>query len=179
MKLKRVFACLLALNMTLSVSVPVPEVGVNAKSVRAETVTLVQETEMRETANGSAVGEEPPEAPAQASAEEVSVSKEEPMTTEPPSPTATATLAPTAAATPVPAATETPSPVATETPAPAATETPAPTAAATPVPAATSPYTPLFRPCLPNHLLQRLPQPRPPRPLQPRRRWQPKSRRLR
>ena len=59
MKLKRIFACLLALNMTLSVSVPVPEVGVNGKSVRAETVTLVQETEMRETANGSAVGEEP------------------------------------------------------------------------------------------------------------------------
>ena len=28
----------------------VPEVGVNGKSVRAETVTLVQETEMRETA---------------------------------------------------------------------------------------------------------------------------------
>ena len=50
MKLKRIFACLLALNMTLSVSVPVPEVGVNGKSVRAETVTLVQETEMRETA---------------------------------------------------------------------------------------------------------------------------------
>ena len=39
MKLKRIFACLLALNMTLSVSVPVPEVGVNGKSVRAETVT--------------------------------------------------------------------------------------------------------------------------------------------
>ena len=84
--------------MTLSVSVPVPEVGVNAKSVRAETVTLVQETEMRETANGSAVGEEPPEVPAQASAEEVSVSNEEPMTTEPPAPTATATPAPSAEA---------------------------------------------------------------------------------
>ena len=105
MKLKRIFACLLALNMTLSVSVPVPEVGVNGKSVRAETVTLVQETEMRETAEGSVAGEEFLEAPAQASAEEVSVSKEEPMTTEPPSPTATATPAPTAAATPVPAAT--------------------------------------------------------------------------
>lgn len=52
MKLKRIFACLLALNMTLSVSVPMPEVGVNGKSVRAETVTLVQETEMRETAGG-------------------------------------------------------------------------------------------------------------------------------
>ena len=116
---------------------PVPEVGVNGKSVRAETVTLVQETEMRETAEGSVAGEEFLEAPAQASAEEVSVSKEEPMTTEPPSPTATATPAPTAAATPVPAATETPSLVATETPAPAATETPAPTAAATSVPAAT------------------------------------------
>lgn len=134
MKLKRVFACLLALNMTLSVSVPVPEVGVNAKSVRAETVTLVQETEMRETANGSAVGEEPPEVPAQASAEEVSVSNEEPMTTEPPAPTATATPAPTAAATPVPAATETPAPAVTETPAPTAPETPAPTAVETPAP---------------------------------------------
>ena len=137
MKLKRIFACLLALNMTLSVSVPVPEVGVNGKSVRAETVTLVQETEMRETAEGSVAGEEFLEAPAQASAEEVSVSKEEPMATEPPSPTATATPAPTAAATPVPAATETPSPAATETPAPAATETPAPAATETPAPAAT------------------------------------------
>ncbi|MCI6041557.1 MAG: SH3 domain-containing protein, partial [Clostridiales bacterium] len=137
MKLKRAFACLLALTLTFGVIVPAPDFGAEGMGAWAETADSVQETTVVPEGEASAPAEEPPltAAPAPTAT---------PAPTAAPSPTATA--APTAAPSPTDAPSPTAAPAPTATAAPTDAPSPTATAAPTDAPAPTATAAPTAAP---------------------------------
>ena len=99
MKGKRVFACLLALAMTLSAGMPTPDFSMSGHSLQAERVGIAEGTDETARMEASAVGEAP-EAAENSSIDEEPAPAEEPVVSD-----ATAAL-PEPEATPEPTATQ-------------------------------------------------------------------------